>query len=500
MSFDISKFAEGFGVSDPDTSGPDRIEYIDLDLIDGDPGNGYSLADIEQLADNIQTVGLLQPLRLRPGTQGRYFVSSGHRRRLALRRLVQDGDERFRRVPCIVDRDGASPALQELRLLYGNANNRAKTSADLAQEARRVEALLVRLKGEGFQFRGRTRAMVARLLQVSETRVANAQAIERGLKNTQLRVWWQSGKMSEAAALAAARMEPKDQDALGVWLLSERAQPSLANVREFYGILPKIDHVCKLAGQPCPNARAMYQHFCRGGNWEGCCGCCAMCLKRDTCETCCQYVERKAPAPEPAPPISEPKPGTDWQRAREAFAARLRAAREATGLDRAAFAERIGAYKATYSAWENGSLPGSSQFPDLARALGVTTDYLYGLTDDPHGSSVPPELEIGFLAREEIAQSITPEDAAEAERHVFRVLPPEPPEQQLVLAGWMPGGVDPSEPGLFAAVLDLDGKPVKRLLRWQGGKWLFEHVTTEINVPVLWWLRLPPVPGEEETC
>ena len=156
----------------------------------------------------------------------------------------------------------------------------------------------------------------------------------------------------------------------------------------------------------------------------------------------------------------------DWQREREAFAARLRAAREATGLDKAAFAEKIGAYKATYSAWENGDIPGSTRFPELARALGVTTDYLYGLTDDPHGSGSPPE----------------------------------PPEQQLVLAGWMPGGVDPSEPGLFAAVLDLDGKPVKRLLRWQGGKWLFEHVTTEINVPVLWWLRLPPVPGEEETC
>ena len=70
MSFDISKFAEGFGVSESDTSGPDRIEYIDLNLIDGDPDNGYSLADIEQLADNIQTVGLLQPLRLRPGAAG----------------------------------------------------------------------------------------------------------------------------------------------------------------------------------------------------------------------------------------------------------------------------------------------------------------------------------------------------------------------------------------------------------------------------------------------
>lgn len=389
MSFDISKFAEGFGVSDPDTSGPDRIEYIDLDRIDGDPDNGYSLADIEQLADNIQTVGLLQPLRLRPGTAGRYVVSSGHRRRLALRRLVQDGDERFSRVPCIVDRDGASPALQELRLLYGNANNRAKTSADLAQEARRVEALLVRLKGEGFQFRGRTRTMVAQLLQVSETRVANAQAIERGLKDPQLIVWWQTGELSEAAALEAARMTPEEQASMGLWMVGNHLKPSLGNVREFSAILPQIDHVCKLAGEPCPNARAMYQHFCRGGSWEGCAGCCDLCLKRDTCEVCCQYVERREPAAEPVQaPESIPEP-------------------------------------------------------------------------------VPA---------------------------------PEPPEQQLVLAGWMPGGVDPSEPGLFAAVLDLDGKPVKRLLRWQGGKWVFEHVTTEINVPVLWWLRLPPVPGEEETC
>ena len=474
MSFDISKFAEGFGVSDPDTSGPDRIEYIDLDLIDGDPDNGYSLADIEQLADNIQTVGLLQPLRLRPGTQGRYFVSSGHRRRLALWRLVQDGDERFSRVPCIVDRDGASPALQELRLLYGNANNRAKTSADLAQEARRVESLLVRLKGEGFQFRGRTRTMVAQLLQVSETRVANAQAIERGLRAPQLIVWWQTGTMTEAAALEAARMDAEEQDHLRLWLLGHYEKPTLANVRKFRVIWDGCRHECPEAdGAFCPNAEAIYREDFRDGVWHGA-GCCAQCLRRDTCEACCYYVERKEPEQEAQEDLdsridrvqAEAETATaDWQAKREAFGSRLRQAREATGLDKEAFAAKIGAYKATYSAWENGDIPGSTRFPELARALGVTTDYLYGLTDDPHGSGSPPE----------------------------------PPEQQLVLAGWMPGGVDPSEPGLFAAVLDLDGKPVKRLLRWQGGKWVFEHITSEINVPVLWWLRLPPVPEKGET-
>lgn len=476
MSFDISKFAEGFGVSESDTSGPDRIEYIDLDLIDGDPDNGYSLADIEQLADNIQTVGLLQPLRLRPGTAGRYVVSSGHRRRLALRRLVQDGVERFSRVPCIVDRDGASPALQELRLLYGNANNRAKTSADLAQEARRVESLLVQLKQEGYEFRGRTRTLVAQLLQVSETKIANAQAIENNLKPFGLQARWLRGEMTEACALEVARMGPDDQDRLEGWLTKGNGPCTLKIVREFQAIQHQIDHDCPRAGEPCPNARAMYAAFFRNGNWEDCCGCCAMCLKRDTCEVCCQYVERKEPASLPEthggiapPPKLENRVGEtseDWQYKREQFSDRLRNARERTGLDRQAFADKIGAYKATYSAWENGNLPGSDAFPRLARALGVTTDYLYGLTDDPHGSGSPPE----------------------------------PPEQQLVLAGWMPGGVDPSEPGLFAAVLDLDGKTIKRLLRWQGGKWLFEHVTTEINVPVLWWLRLPPVPGEEETC
>ena len=413
MSFDISKFAEGFGVSESDTTGQDRIEYIDLDRIDGDPDNGYSLADIEQLADNIQTVGLLQPLRLRPGTAGRYVVSSGHRRRLALRRLVQDGDARFSRVPCIVDRDGASPALQELRLLYGNANNRAKTSADLAQEARRVEALLVRLKGEGFQFRGRTRTMVAQLLQVSETRVANAQAIQRGLAEPELIDAWKGGELPESLALRLARLDPTEQSDFVAWVEEDPAGRDLTG--------PDLDRF--LAGD-----------------------------------------EEPYPAPEEMEDEDESEVISDWQREREAFGARLRAAREATGLDKAAFAEKIGAYKATYSAWENGDLPGSGRFPELARALGVTTDYLYGLTDDPHGSGSPPE----------------------------------PPEQQLVLAGWMPGGVDPGEPGLFAAVLDLDGMPLKRLLRWQGGKWLFEHVTTEINVPVLWWLRLPPVPGEEE--
>ena len=48
----------------PDT-GREQIEYIDIGLIDSDPGNFYKLTQLEELASNIAVVGLQQPLRVR---------------------------------------------------------------------------------------------------------------------------------------------------------------------------------------------------------------------------------------------------------------------------------------------------------------------------------------------------------------------------------------------------------------------------------------------------
>lgn len=65
------------------------------------------------------------------------------------------------------------------------------------------------------------------------------------------------------------------------------------------------------------------------------------------------------------------------------FCERVKALREATGLTRKEFAESIGEYPSTYSAWENNSLAGAGSLPKLALTLGTTMDYLCGLTDDP---------------------------------------------------------------------------------------------------------------------
>lgn len=55
MAFDLASV-----LADVSNSGTNReqIEYISLDLIDGDEKNFYELSEIEGLANNIATIGL----------------------------------------------------------------------------------------------------------------------------------------------------------------------------------------------------------------------------------------------------------------------------------------------------------------------------------------------------------------------------------------------------------------------------------------------------------
>ena len=134
MAFDITSVLRG--VSGPDT---EQIEYLPLDSLLPDPNNFYSLEGIDELAGNIETIGLQQPLRVRPGEDpGTYIIVSGHRRRAAIMLIRDGGSEMFDRgVPCIIERGEASEALQKLRLIYPNImkldydNRRTRASSEI---------------------------------------------------------------------------------------------------------------------------------------------------------------------------------------------------------------------------------------------------------------------------------------------------------------------------------------------------------------------------------
>ena len=161
-------------------TGREQIEYIRLDLIDEDPNNFYQLSGIDELAANIELCGLQQPIRVRPIPESdRYMIVSGHRRRKAVEMLAQDDPERWAEVPCIIEQDAASPALQQLRLIYANANTRKMTPAEVSAQAEQVEKLLYQLKEEGYEFPGRMRDHVAEAVGASKSKLARLKEIGR---------------------------------------------------------------------------------------------------------------------------------------------------------------------------------------------------------------------------------------------------------------------------------------------------------------------------------
>ena len=139
--FDLAAMLQD--VSKLDT-GREQIEYIDIDRIDDDPNNFYQLSRVDELAANIELLGLQQPIRVRenPEQLGRVIIVSGHRRKAAIRMQGDEGKTQFRDVPCIREREAGSAALQELRLIYAHADTRTMTSAEISRQVERVEALL----------------------------------------------------------------------------------------------------------------------------------------------------------------------------------------------------------------------------------------------------------------------------------------------------------------------------------------------------------------------
>lgn len=384
MGFDISKFAATMPpVSESDTVA--EVRKIPLDLIDTNPLNFYPAIDaaaMVELMDSIQANGLLEPLAvLADGS--RYRLVSGHNRLTALRRLRDRLGDAFpadvlcRVLPPMTRDQEASAVIEANR-------QRRKSDAILAQEAERLTESYIKRREAGEDLPGRIRDHVAEALQVSRTKLANLRVIKNGLKDPQLSVWWENGMMPEASALEVARMDPEVQDRLRLWLLDRSERPTLNNVRMFHTIWLGCLHDCPDHGGLCPNAETIYRYHFRGGCWD-CPGCCRSCLKRDTCpQSCCK--QDKSPGIEPPPEKTPENPGAKDPRLEtvvETFCRRTRELRAQTGLSKKEFAESIGEYAGTYSAWENASLPGSYSVPKLALCLGTTTDYLYGLTDDP---------------------------------------------------------------------------------------------------------------------
>lgn len=487
-NFDISKFAATLKpVSESNRTGPEQIEYIDIDLLDSDERNFYQLTDIDELADNIQLCGLQQPIRVRAGEGGRYTIVSGHRRRAAVAQLVGKGLEQFRRVPCIRETDDASPAMQELRLIFANSATRKLTSAEIGEQAERVEALLYQLKDEGYEFpEGRMRDVVAAACNTHGSKLARIKVIrERLLSN--LRPAWDAGRMTEQAAYALAQFPPDMQERIAGAFPQLPTGSALETLLRLYKDRGYRWEPCMTCpdGKACKRGDAFLRHDAE------CCGCdicggqtCCLECPRSTascypCDNACSKAKAKRKEAlddkKAAEKAAEDRRMRKLERETQASAARLARAADAAGIpDKTTVVSTR--YGGSYTAGHLRELAAGqfdghriyvndlatdnlSDVAKAARALHCSADYIVGLTDD--------------------------------------LTPPQLPEGQLMIAGWMPGSTTPAEPGSFAVYVELEGKLMPQFFHWTGSRWEMRTGTVP-QVPVAWWMRLPPLPDAEQ--
>ena len=282
-------------------SGTEQIEYLPLENLVSDERNFYSMDGAEELAANIELVGLQQPLRVKAGEPPYYVIVSGHRRAAALRILAAENPERWKTVPCIVETASGSPELQELRLIMANADTRKMSSADLARQAERVQELLYKLKEQGVEFPGRMRDHVAEACRVSKTKLAELKVIQDKLTNVEIRWYWDNGKLNQAQALAIAQAEPYVQAALCTYVgadrLPERAAWSIENsIRKIKTI---SERKCKRGGplvEHCGNCDVMLDRVFRNTNAYSACEyhCCGDCPEITRCKTVCAFYREEA--------------------------------------------------------------------------------------------------------------------------------------------------------------------------------------------------------------
>ena len=458
-NFDISKFAATLKpVSESDT-----MMEIPVDDIRDNPRNFYPLPDpqtLRALMDSIRANGLLEPPTVVPAGDGTYRLISGHSRLAAIKALREtETPDQWATVLCRV-LPPMSEGQEQAAVIEAN-RQRVKSNALLADEAEKLTAAYIKRREAGEELPGRIRDHVAEALQVKATKIANLSAIKNGLKVPGLVERWKRDEIPEAAALQIARMDIDEQYRLLDWIIDKRRSCTINEVRKFSTCYTVTRRKCEHTGRMCENAERMYDHDYRYGEWHGT-NCCLSCLDRDTCPAACQYVEKK-PVEQPEPgPVVKRNPAVDdprlaWQTMVPTFCQRVKELRIQTGMTRKEFAWSIDEYPGTYSACEHGSMCGSEKIAKLALCFGVSTDYLYGLTDE--------------------------------------LTPPTLPEGQLMIAGWMPGSTTPAEPGEFATYVDMgDGKLLKRFFDWDGQHWMMPGCI-EAQAPVVWWMRLPPVPA-----
>lgn len=164
-----------------------RVRDINIKKMYSNDANFYSMQDVEQLAQKIYAVGLLENLTVvhDPCDRGEYRIIAGERRWRALNLLVERGYKEFEIASCQV-KTPAEEHEEMMQLIVANAY-RNKTVKDILEEEQKLKETLQYMKKnkiplQGYQLdSGRLRDVISDMLNLPATKIAQIESINKRL-------------------------------------------------------------------------------------------------------------------------------------------------------------------------------------------------------------------------------------------------------------------------------------------------------------------------------
>ena len=213
------------GQQDNATQQAEENAIMNIDVHDLVPSkdNFYHVDD--ELKRSIELVGILQPLLVSRPENGKYKVIAGHRRRLAVLSLLEEGKEEMRFVPCVFKKEDVR---DRLALIMAN-RFRDKTDWEKMMEAIQAEELAKELKAE-YGLNGRTREILSEITGTTEAQLGRYKAIYNNLSSRLMKNFKESViNVSVAVELCSMSEEGQEKAADQV---EEAGTLSLSEARE----------------------------------------------------------------------------------------------------------------------------------------------------------------------------------------------------------------------------------------------------------------------------
>ena len=126
------------------------LSIVSLDQIRPNPYNDFPMEEMESLEATIKAFGILTPLLLvGPYSNGYYLILNGERRYRVAKKLRDEGDERFKTIPCYIPERSMSDNKQKLVIEIANIEHRNTNEESRTQRMFKIYHILSEMEASG---------------------------------------------------------------------------------------------------------------------------------------------------------------------------------------------------------------------------------------------------------------------------------------------------------------------------------------------------------------